>query len=100
MSRRRDKIDDKYAVVNPLNWTQDQAAASSENMGAYIGIGSLSFINNAVGARISKNQVIVDAARYKSIAKKGNLHNYDYNLFYLNRRKNVAERIESFVKKI
>jgi len=94
--KKRDVISDEYAVVNPINWTVNKVAQPKENLGAYVGLKILPFIIGKIGARISKNQVIVDVSTIKKIANEGNLHNYDYNLFYMNIRENVAERIAAF----
>lgn len=96
--KKRDIISDEYAVVNPINWTTSQAATPEENQGVFVGLERLPFITGMIGARISKNQVIVDATAINKLAKEGNLHNYDYNLFYMNIRKNVADRVAAFTQ--
>ncbi len=75
-----EKINKKYAVVNPINWTLSESADKSENLGTYIGLKLKPFIVGKLGARISNNQVITDASDFKLLIGNGNLHKYDYRV--------------------
>lgn len=88
-------------ATNPLNWTiNGEYADKSKNMGAVL----------RDFKRVRKG--LVDAQSHNGILwvhkpnifgirlffKDGNYHVADYNLFYNNIRKNVAERIEAYLK--
>jgi hypothetical protein len=94
------------ACVNPLSWRLDDAAPASANLGALPSAGSdgaaPSLIPGVTGARCDNGLLQVSpradvASRFRNILTWfGSYHIYDYNLFYLNIRQNVAVRIDSY----
>jgi pimeloyl-ACP methyl ester carboxylesterase len=92
--------------VNPLTWTLDGAAPASANLG------SLPFVDKKAsfpaarvaltGAKCEKGLLVVtppaDEPGFTFGVNEGDYHIYDYNLFYMNIRANVAQRIAAFEK--
>jgi hypothetical protein len=92
--------------INPLFWRLDDDAPASANLGALGGAGSDGplppLIPAVTGARCGDG--LLEVAPRPNVSRKfsnvltwfGSYHVYDYNLFYLNLRQNVAVRIASF----
>jgi len=94
--------------VNPLSWRLDDGVPPSANYGA-LPKGEIdgplpALIPSVTGARCLDGLLTValraDVARPFSnvLTAFGSYHVFDYNLFYLNIRQNVAERIASYAK--
>ncbi|MDP2336999.1 MAG: DUF3089 domain-containing protein [Bacteroidota bacterium] len=87
--------------VNPLTWTTSEQSASPE---LHLGIMSNfeTIVPHTVGAGIEPSskilwintQVVLDEKK-KAIK---NYHVWDYNLFWMNIRQNVKERIDAYLK--
>jgi hypothetical protein len=90
--------------VNPLRWD-----ISGENAPAALNLGALPTTDDPLGtpdARITGahcNDGVLyasppDGKGYSGLVLPGgNYHIYDYNLFYMNIRRNVAQRVEAFL---
>jgi hypothetical protein len=92
--------------VNPLTWTLGGEAAASADLGS-LPFGSKAAPISAVmpgltGAKCVDGLLIVsppkDARGFGLGARSGDYHIYDYNLFYMNIRVNLAERVAAFLK--
>ena len=91
--------------MNPLSWQADAAAPASANLGALTpalpGRGEL--VPAVTGARCEDGLLVVDLApearaRFPDpLAVVGIYHDLDYNLFWLNVRRNAAERVDAFL---
>lgn len=87
--------------VNPITWTTaGQWAPPQLHMGVMAGFKSIH--RHTVGAGIEPSAEILWAEirwPLRMLAGKAkNLHTYDYNLFWMNIRQNVKERIDAFYK--
>ena len=87
--------------VNPLTWKTSEEWASPElHQGIMFGFDKV--VPHTVGAGIEpKSKILwvdtpVELEGKKSIK---DYHRYDYNLFWMNIRQNVKERIDAFLKK-
>jgi hypothetical protein len=92
--------------VNPLTWTLDGGAPDSANLG------SLPFVDKAApfpaarpgltGAKCEGGLLVVspptDDVGFTFGVMNGDYHIYDYNLFYMNIRANLTERVAAFLK--
>jgi hypothetical protein len=86
--------------VNPLTWTTSEQWASPElHQGIMFGFETV--VPHTVGAGIEptnkvlwiETPVVLDEGPLK------NYHQYDYNLFWMNIRQNVKDRIDAYLKK-
>lgn len=99
--------------VNPLSWREDEFHADHAlNLGA-VSFGGLNFDVDepppldpliepgAADARCTQGQLLVskiNSDRFNArLTGPNNLHVYDYSLFHMNIRENVAERIAAFL---
>jgi len=90
--------------VNPLTWTLDTAAPASANLGGLPFVKSTenfpAVIRELTGAACQGGLLVVspptDSIGFTFGVNRGDYHIYDYNLFYMNIRANVAERIAAF----
>jgi len=93
-----------FVVVNPLNWLVDSTYAPKD-----LNIGATRFVRKPekfehIDKALTDAQLIngvlriskPKAPKYK-IPLSGDYHIFDYNLFYSNIRKNVADRLASFL---
>jgi len=87
--------------VNPLTWSTSEEWASPElHQGIMFGFESV--VPNTVGAGIEPTSKIlwidtpIELEGKKSIK---DYHRYDYNLFWMNIRQNVKDRIDAYLKK-
>jgi len=84
--------------VNPLNWKQDSAYIDATyNMGStdY----KFDIRKNETGAACRDGLLVVnvkDPSVYSAF--RGSYHIYDYSLFYMNIRANVADRVAAYLK--
>ncbi|MDH4018160.1 MAG: DUF3089 domain-containing protein [Xanthomonadales bacterium] len=86
--------------VNPLTWTPEGAGTFEDNEGA-LSIVSNTVIPNAADGACENGMLYVSEIRtdaYDDLPNmgKGNHHLLDYGLYWLNIRKNVAERVAAF----
>lgn len=91
--------------MNPLDWILDSSEAASANQGG-VGFGLDGAIPPPVkaltGAACTDGVLIVspptDDPHFTFGVFGGSYHIYDYNLFYMNIRQNLAERVGAYVK--
>ena len=86
--------------VNPLTWTTATAwADKTQNNGSLIGFNRL--LPQMVGAGIEPTYNILWATLPEKAGERmqnmKNLHTFDYNLFWMNIRANVKERIDAYL---
>jgi hypothetical protein len=95
----------ELVCVNPLNWELGGEAPASLNLGALPGTAAaelLAPVPELTGARCDAGLLRVDIPLGKRrgfadlLTLFGSYHVYDYNLFYLNIRRNARERVEAF----
>jgi hypothetical protein len=87
--------------VNPLTWSTSGAWASPElHQGIMAGFETI--VPHTVSAGIEPTSKILWIETPVNLEEKAeklrNLHVYDYNLFWMNIRQNVKQRIDSFLK--
>lgn len=87
--------------VNPLRWTTSEEWASAElHLGFMNGFETIKPHTLGAGIEPATKLLWVDATEVKD--EKGqkvkNLHVFDYNLFWMNIRQNVKQRIDAFYK--
>ena len=102
ISNQVKKENGNSVCVNPLTWTTDtQWAPESLNKGALYGFNQA--IPHAVSAGIEPNSKVLWVSLPKDagakINKLKNLHTYDYNLFWLNIRDNVKQRVDAYYQR-
>ena len=93
--------------VNPLTWTLDSTAPVSANMGGLPFVDSSAafpaVITSLTGATCETGMLVVspptDSIGFTFGVNNGDYHIYDYNLFYMNIRANVATRVAAFLAK-
>lgn len=93
--------------VNPLTWTLNSSAPASANLGGLPYVKSTAPFPPAIkaltGADCKDGLLVVspptDNIGFTYGVTRGDYHIYDYNLFYMNIRANVAERVAAFVTK-
>lgn len=87
--------------VNPLTWTTSMEPASPE---LHLGImnGFKTIIPHTVGTEIEPETRLLwvdsEALLDEKKARIKNLHIYDYNLFWMNIRQNIKQRIDAYYK--
>jgi len=85
--------------VNPLNWKQD-----STYIDAVYNMGSVDYKfggidNHEAGAACRNGLLVVKISDHnKYVPLFNSYHLYDYNLFYMNIRANVADRVNAYLK--
>jgi len=88
-------------VVNPLTWTMDEAMVSrSENQGAVL-YNYNKILKHTNGARITNGILWINKPKFpfSFLSTMKNYHAGDINLFYMNVRKNIDDRIKAFKNK-
>jgi hypothetical protein len=91
-------------VINPVNWKTDETLAGKEaSLGSRIRYGYSAPVNvpHFADARLNLERgTVVTTADISSKAPwpQGVLHRYDYDLFYYDLQKNVADRIMAWFK--
>jgi hypothetical protein len=91
--------------VNPLSWRSNQQhIAASENPGSITLTATISASAPDVGvtgARCENGILWIDAPTRDgydlALFPGGSYHAYDYNLFYMSIRANVAQRVQAFL---
>ncbi len=102
LSNQIKKEEGNSVCVNPLTWTvSNQWASDSLNHGTLYTFNRM--IPHAVSAGIEPKSKILWVTLPKVFAykmkKMKNLHVYDYNLFWMNIRENVKQRIDAYYLK-
>jgi hypothetical protein len=88
-------------VTNPLSWTTSfDFVPKMNNKGSVLSNFS-KIIPHTTGAEIHEGVLWIDKPKFPGSAffKTRNYHIADINLFYINLRENVEERINAFIKK-
>ncbi len=98
--RRASEVKSYGWVVNPITWTTETTASlPNEHNGIMMGFDSL--LPNSVVAEIESEAGIVwvetDALLEERREPLRDYHTYDINLFWMNIRKNVRNRIDRFL---
>ncbi len=92
-------------AVNPLSWTTDGVFVSAEkNLGAvfFDSAGKPRTYPHFTSARIVDGGLVVQPEDVALVTVKGGhfpegvYHAFDYSLFFMNLKANIAERIEAF----
>ena len=89
--------------VNPLTWTTSEQWASADlHQGIMFGFDTV--VPHTVGAEIEPTSKILwidtSVVLGENKEKIKNYHIYDYNLFWMNIRQNVKQRIDAYLKKV
>ncbi len=90
------------AVTNPLTWTTtEEFAPKTLNEGAVLAKFKEGFTKNLVSAKVHKGLLWVNKPKFKGsfLIMTKNYHIGDFNLFYLNVRKNAMLRTEKYLSK-
>jgi hypothetical protein len=91
---------EKYVslAVNPLSWKSDSTYVGRSNHKGAVLFNFNKVYAHTQGARIHKGIVWIDRPKFpfSFLYRKKNYHAGDINLFYLDIRKNVQERIDHF----
>ena len=85
-------------VTNPLNWTiTSEYASRKQNRGSVLRNFSR-LVPYTTDAQVNENVLWVNKPRFKGsfLLRTRNYHIADINLFYLNLRQNVAQRLQAF----
>lgn len=87
-------------AVNPVSWTTDHEwTATEKHKGTLIPNGTI--ISGKISARIDKHGLLMvknSPEMQEWLKGSSNFHVWDYNLFWMDIRENVAERIAEFYK--
>lgn len=93
--------------VNPLTWTADGDAPLSANLGALPGVGLAAplpaLVPALAGATCEDGRLVakLPLTRHEgfedALTLLGGYHVYDYNLFYMNIRRNAAARVAAYL---
>ncbi len=88
----------EIAVTNPLSWDTSSVAVSRKKNEGSILLNFNKIIRNTTGARIYKNVLWVNKPHFfgNFFYKEKNYHIADYNLFYVNVRRNVNARVKAY----
>jgi hypothetical protein len=88
--------------VNPLTWTTSSQYAPPELNLGFMAKYSWKLKPHYAGTEIEpKSQILwvtLPSDADSTISKMKNLHLYDYNLYWMNIRQNVKQRVEAFLK--
>lgn len=93
--------------INPLNWKTDSTKADkSLNLGSMVTNAdkTVSMISAYCGAYIDSKRGclkvtdLTEKMNFLAALGYGSLHLYDFSLFYMNLKKNVADRTAAFIK--
>ncbi|MEG0292325.1 MAG: DUF3089 domain-containing protein [Anaerovoracaceae bacterium] len=101
-------VHDNALTINPLNWRRDdEEATSQENLGELMLNGQGKYVVKIPGTKdaiINKERGTLmcstaDATKYKhKWFPLGVYHTYDYEFYYGNLKKNVKDRVNSFME--
>jgi hypothetical protein len=97
LNRKKEKYF-KGSCVNPLSWNQDTDYVSKEHNTGSIAR-SFQLIPGAVGAACHDGALWISnpPAGNGYFALGGSYHIFDYSLFYMNLRANVAQRVKAYM---
>lgn len=93
------KETDTALVSNPLNWTGDDTPADrQQNLGAVVRFNKL--YKKSTGGRIAHGVLWTNHPRFpwSFLLRTKNYHVGDINLFYVNIRENVKQRISAYLR--
>ena len=91
--------------VNPISWTTDNSWTPKEKHKEALGRDFNKLISGGVRAAVAPNANILwvdlpaGTEEATGMARLNNLHIADYNLFWMDIRENVKERIRSYLAK-
>ena len=96
---------ERFVCTNPLNWSRGpEAAPASENLGGWTPGRSdppRPTDLHVVGARCDDGALFITdpgpLAYHLVVLPGSNYHNYDYQLFWMNVRKNAQDRVSAFL---
>jgi hypothetical protein len=107
LNGRYQLLGDRHLVcVNPLSWTKDGDAPASANLGSLprseLGEPLEPPVPELTGAACEDGVLQVFLAHEVRVdfgyrPKLGSFHSFDYNLFYMNIRRNAADRVATFL---
>jgi hypothetical protein len=90
-------------VTNPLNWQLDSVAVSNKNNNGAVLLKFNKVLKQVSGAQVYNNILWITKPKFKfSFLVKNKMTNYhiaDINLFYVNIRDNMKDRIAAYYKK-
>jgi Protein of unknown function (DUF3089) len=99
--------DHKLVCINPLNWRRDGAAPASANLGALPRVAPMQSIPRPLpavtGAVCDEGMLNVSIPPWERwrfsdvLTWFGSYHDFDYHLFYMNIRRNAAERVAAYL---
>lgn len=86
-------------VTNPVNWTTDDTYASTEESKGFVLRAFDKFLPNKLDAKCSDGILWVHKPKFPGsfLLMTDNYHIGDYNLFYMDVRENVANRVDQFM---
>jgi hypothetical protein len=86
--------------VNPLNWKRDDKYVDAANNLGSINYGFKKVFPNVVGAACRNGELWISVPIVGGFSPLGgSYHIYDYSLFYMNIRQNVAQRVKAYLDK-
>ena len=87
-----------YVCTNPLTWTTDTTYASHDKNLGSVPKSFKRIDKNTVDAQVINGLLNVTEPKYSGypIIYGGSFHLVDYNLFYMNIRQNVSDRIKAY----
>ena len=101
-------VEEGAISINPLNWKRDDTYASvEENLGSLVQneeTGEYEIKNGVGDAQVDTERGVVicttdtDYVPAVEVFGPASLHRWDYGLYYVNIQKNVADRINSYMK--
>ncbi|MBK7358540.1 MAG: DUF3089 domain-containing protein [Saprospiraceae bacterium] len=93
---------ESIVITNPLDWTTQRGVYSdkSKNKGSVIDNIQAAPVPGLSGAEIYKTILWVDKPKFKGsfLYPFSNFHRGDFNIFYMNVRENVQQRLNAFWK--
>ncbi|HWA30280.1 MAG TPA: DUF3089 domain-containing protein [Rhizomicrobium sp.] len=97
--------DHRYVCTNPLSWTTaDTLAPKTDNLGGWVygrGKEPLPVVPDLVSARCDDGALFIsdpEGIVWHALALPGgNYHDYDYQLTYMNIRKNAETRVQAYL---
>lgn len=95
--------ENSIVVTNPLNWRMDTSFVSRSNNKGSVILKFNKLFKKVNGAEVHNNILWIDKPKFPfsflAKSKMTNFHIGDINLFYVNIRENVKERLFSFLQK-
>ncbi len=89
--------------VNPLTWTEGQAAVWDANLGGVDFIRNGAIEPGVADARCDAGRLLLTEMKSDNFSLmpfgEGNYHIYEFNLYYMNIRQNAEERVKAFQRR-